>query len=390
VVVTSAYPGLRILGLCDYFSKDSSGGSERAALEVYTRMASRGATIRVLTTMLGSHHAVPFIDGVEVQVAGSIDLSGTLGIQAGLSPGMFRRVSAMVAEFKPDVIHAHTLFFQTSLAAAIAQRLTGLPLVTTVQIAGLEHLSQPARALGRTYEQTAGRFILSRSARVIAVSPSVRDHLLRLGTVPARITVIPNGVDLARFGILPRPVASDASPQVVFVGRLIGNKGPEKLLEALLELHREQVPFRACFYGDGPMRAELTARAKPAGAAIEFAGQVSDLAPRLGSAELLVRPSLTEGLPLALLEAMASGVCVIASDIPGNRDLVRDGVNGLLVPPRDHGRLKLAIRALLEDPARRARLAAAGAETARGYSWERVVDATAEVLTGERRVQEAA
>jgi glycosyltransferase involved in cell wall biosynthesis len=296
----------------------------------------------------------------------------------------------MLAEFKPEVVHAHTLFFQTSLAAAIAQRLTGVPLVTTVQIAGLEHLPQPVRALGRAYEQTLGRFILARSSRLIAVSPSVRAHLLVLGADPQKITVIPNGVDLARFRAVPRSTVVGEPATVAFVGRLIHNKGPEKLLQALLELHRERLPFRARFYGDGPMRSELAARARAAGGAIEFVGQVSDVAERLAEVDLLVRPSLTEGLPLAVLEAMASGVCVIASDIPGNRDLIRDGINGVLVPPGDLARLKLAIRALLQDSAQRARLAAAGAETARGYSWDRVVEATAEVLQVEQRVPEAA
>ena len=390
MVVTSALAGLRILGLCDYFSEDSSGGSERAALELYRRLAARGATIRVLTTMLGGRRPVDSSDHLEVRVARSIDLSRALGIQAGLAPAAYREVRSMASEFRPDLIHAHTLFFQTSLAGALAQRKTGIPLVTTLQIAGLENLSQPVRALGRAYEQTAGRFILSRSARLIAVSPSVRDHLLELGASRDRISVIPNGVDLTRFKGAPRTVPAATPPTVAFVGRMIKNKGPEKLLDALLQLHREQVPFRARFYGDGPLLSELTARAGAGGADIEFAGQVSDVASALSTADILVRPSLTEGLPLALLEAMASCCCVIATDIPGNRDLVRDDVNGLLVAPRDPRALVHAIRALLQDPVRRGRLAAAGLETARDYSWDRVVDETAEVLAPLAQIRMAA
>ncbi len=387
--MTSAVRGLRILGLCDYFSADSSGGSERAALEVYRRLAAEGATVRVITTLLRHEWPTPQLDGVEIRVLPSVDLSRLLRIQVGLSPVLFARLRSMIADFQPDVIHGHTLFFQTALAGAMAQRATGIPLVTTVQIAGLDYLSEPVRTISRSYEATAGRFILSRSARLIAVSPSVRAHLLRLGADPPRIAVIPNGVDLDQFGG-ERPSTTATTPVIAFVGRLIANKGPEVLLAALLELHRQQVPFRARFYGDGPMRESLEAHARPAGRSIEFAGHVPDVAARLVEADILVRPSLTEGLPLAVLEAMASRVCVIASDVPGNSDLIRDGINGLLVPARNVTGLAGAIRAMIEDPARRRHLAAGGHETARAYSWERVAAATGELLAATTRRNRAA
>ena len=389
MVVTSAVDGLRILAFCDYFSSNPAGGSERAALELYGRLATQGATVQVITALLSPGQTVPRLPGVAVEVMPSIDLARSLGVQAGLSPVLFARLRWLAASFQPDVLHGHTLFFQGALAAAVLQRATGLPLLTTVQIAGLENLRQPMRALGRAYEQTAGRFIIGRSRQLIAVSPSVRAHLLTLGADPVRTHVIPNGVDLDRFGKVKR-AAPEGPPLVAFVGRLIENKGPATLIDALLELRRQQVPFRARFYGEGPMREELVARSRPAAGSIEFAGQVADLAKRLAEADILVRPSLTEGLPLAILEAMASRVCVIATDIPGNRDLVQDAVNGLLVPIRDPQRLAAAIRSLIENPGRRAALAAAGYETAQKYSWDGIVDATAHLLGGLRRAEGAA
>jgi len=380
VLVTSAIEGLRILGLCDYFSTAPSGGSERAALELYSRLATQGATVRVITTMLRANQRTPNLPGLEVTVMPSIDLARPLGVQAGLSPALFTRVRSIATAFKPDVIHGHTLFFQSSLAAAILPRAPGVPLVTTAQIAGLEHLGEPVRAFGRAFEQTVGRFIIARSERLIAVSPSVRAHLLTLGADPARIIVIPNGVDLDQFAARRLSLTTATPPTVAFVGRLIKNKGPETLVDAPLELHRQRVPFHARFYGEGPMRDELVARARVAATAIEFVGHVSDVAARLAEADILVRPSLTEGLPLAVLEAMASRVCVIATDIPGNRDLISDGVNGLLVPPRDPQRLAAAIRTMIDDPSRRHALATAGSDTAQAYSWTRVVASTARVL----------
>jgi glycosyltransferase involved in cell wall biosynthesis len=129
------------------------------------------------------------------------------------------------------------------------------------------------------------------------------------------------------------------------------------------------------------MRRQLERDAAFLGDTVEFTGQLPDVSVRLRRADIVVRPSLTEGLPLGILEAMASGVSVVATDIPGNRDLIRDGENGLLVPPKDAGSLANAIRSLLQDPARRRRLAAAGVNTARKYGWDSIAVRTVKVLT---------
>jgi glycosyltransferase involved in cell wall biosynthesis len=371
---------MRILAFCDYFAQPSSGGAERVALEVYRRLAAEGATIRVVTTMPRSMRPVPSSDRLQVRVFPSVELAKPLGIQASLAPMLFLKLRALARDFRPDILHANTLFFQTSLAAALVARASRLPLVTSVQIAGLDLMPQPGRLLGTAYERTVGRFILSRSARVIAPGPSVRDHLVRLGTAPERIAIVPNGVDLRRFW--PRhEMARNDPPVIAFVARLIVNKGPDTLLTALLQLRREGLTFKAVVIGDGPLRQQLEQRALPLGKAIEFLGQQPDVAPHLRQADLLVRPSLTEGMPLGILDAMASRVCVIASDIDGNRDLVTHDRNGILFPVGDAPRLADAIRELLRNPVRRTELARAGHETAQGYGWESIVARTADVFT---------
>jgi glycosyltransferase involved in cell wall biosynthesis len=371
---------MRILAFCDYFAEPFSGGSERAALEVYRRLADQGATIRVITTMPSSMRPVRSTDRLQVRVIPSLELARPLGIQASVAPALFLKLRTLANDFRPDIIHANTLFFQTSLAAALVGRARRLPLITTVQIAGLDLMPQPARLLGTAYERTVGRFILSRSARIIAVGPSVSEHLVRLGTPADRIVVIPNGVDLRRFW--PRhEMARNDPPVIAFIARLIVNKGPDTFLTALLQLRREGVDFKAVFIGDGPLRRKLEQRALPLGSAVQFLGQQPDVAPHLRQSDLLVRPSLTEGLPLGILEAMASRVCVIASDIDGNRDLVTHGQNGVLVPVDDPTRLADSIRELLRNSARRAALARAGYEAAQPYGWDAVVARTAAVFS---------
>jgi glycosyltransferase involved in cell wall biosynthesis len=371
---------VRILAFCDYFAEPSSGGAERVALEVYRRLADQGATIRVITTMPGGMQPVRSVERLQVRVIPSLELARPLGIQASVAPSLFLKLRALAKDFRPDVLHANTLFFQTSLAAALVARATKVPLVTTVQIAGLGLMPQPARFLGTAYERTLGRFILSQSARVIAPGASVRDHLVRLGTPAGRIVLVPNGVDLRRFWPRHEMVRNDP-PVIIFIARLIVNKGPDTLLSALLQLRRDGVEFKAVFIGDGPLRRQLEQRALPLGKAVTFLGQQPDVAPHVRQADLLVRPSLTEGMPLGILDAMASRVCVIASDIDGNRDLVTHAQNGILFPVEDPARLAEAIRDLLANPARRAELARAGYETAQGYGWDAIVARTAAVFS---------
>jgi glycosyltransferase involved in cell wall biosynthesis len=376
---------MRILAFCDYFSEDSSGGSERASWEIYRRLGEQGAAIRVITALPARFQAFPSTRNLEVRAVPMLDLERTIGLQASLSPLLFLKLRALVAGFRPDVLHANSLFFQTSIAAALLQRVSGTPLVTTAHIGALDFLPGPTRIIAGVYERIVGGLILARSTRVIAVSESVRQHLLTLGVAPTRITVIPNGVDLEQFH-LPPPLAREGgvgtvAPRIIFVGRLIPNKGPHLLLDALLALHREGLRFTAVYLGDGPMRLELLRRAASLGASIEFRGHVRDVAAELRNADLLVRPSLTEGLPLALLEAMASGVCVIASDIAGNRDLIDDGANGVLVAPSDVGALRDAIRTAIQAPELRRRLATAGLATAQRYSWDRAAAGVSTVLT---------
>jgi glycosyltransferase involved in cell wall biosynthesis len=371
---------VRILAFCDYFAEPSSGGAERVALEVYRRLADQGATIRVITTMPGGMRPVRSIERLQVRVIPSLELARPLGIQASVAPSLFLKLRALARDFRPDVLHANTLFFQTSLAAALVTRATKVPLVTTVQIAGLGLMPQPARFLGTAYERTVGRFVLSHSARVIAPGPSVRDHLIRLGTPANRIVLVPNGVDLRRFWPRHEMVRNDP-PVIIFIARLIVNKGPDTLLNALLQLRRDGVEFKAIFIGDGPLRRQLEQRALPLGKAVAFLGQQPDVAPHVRQADLLVRPSLTEGMPLGILDAMASRVCVIASDIDGNRDLVTHGQNGILFPVDDPARLADAIRDLLANPARRAELARAGYATAQAYGWDAIVARTAAVFS---------
>jgi glycosyltransferase involved in cell wall biosynthesis len=163
-----------------------------------------------------------------------------------------------------------------------------------------------------------------------------------------------------------------AAPLVLTVARLDAQKGIPVLLDAVAS-----VPDAAFVVaGDGPDRAALEARAVSLGLAdrVRFLGHRRDVASLLAAADVLVLPSLYEGLPLSVLEAMIAGVPVIATAVGGTDEVVRDGETGTLVPPGDASALAAAIRRVLGDRERSSRLAdAARALVAREHSVEAMV-----------------
>ena len=377
--------GMRILGFCDHVSPRSCGGAERAAVEVYRRLRLMGAEVRVLTALTGTAMASLDQHGMEnVIVARSLDLSTYCRAQVSVAPGLYAAGVRAVDAFRPHVLHAHSLHFQTTAVAAMLQRSRRIPLVTTAHVGGLGALPLPLRLATGAYERSVGRRILARSARAIAVSGSVAEHLSSLGVPRDRVVVIPNGVDhdVFRPGWSNGQAEGSPVPRILFVGRLIANKGPQLLVQALALLRDGGLAFHADLVGDGPMRAALERTIRRAGLStvVELAGASTEVAAHLQAADIVVRPSFTEGMALAVLEAMASGRCVVASDIPPNADLISDGSTGLLFRSGDAVDLARVLAGALGAPAVRRRLGAAAHLDARRYSWDDAADRTGELL----------
>jgi glycosyltransferase involved in cell wall biosynthesis len=372
------FAGLRILGFCDYFSESSSGGAEKVTAEVYSRLQTLGAQVTVLSATPGRTGGATTVHGIPTRIVPAVNLAKIVNAQVALAPGLLGAARRLAEELRPQVLHATSVHFQGSRAAALLARRRRLPLVTTGHVAAMSQLPLATRTATTLYEHTAGRFILRTSSRVIAVSESVATHLRQLGAPADRTVVVHNGVDHDRFH--PRPRDLDR-PQVVFVGRLIDNKGPADALNAFATA---AIPgAHLTFVGDGPMRARLEADGARLGltGAVHFTGHLDDVSPILGSADVLIRPSRTEGQSLAILEAMAAGVCVLASDIPANRELVDDGLSGLLATVGDIPALARRLSRLLTDHPFRDRLAAQGRQRALQHSWEVCARDTGLVLT---------
>ena len=277
---------------------------------------------------------------------------------------------------RPDWILAHFTLPGGEVARRWAGRF-GIPYAVVLHGADVPD-SQKGR-FGAVYPliKPLVRRVWRQAARVIAVSDGLRELALR--TWPeGRIEVVPNGVDIERFRPAEMPTVRDGGTLVVVaVARLVEIKGLQHLIAALARIPadmRSQIRLRLC--GTGPYEGELRRQVREAGLdeQVEFAGLIAyDEIPRqLRQSDVFVLPSLQEGLPLSLLEAMASGLPVVATAVGGIPGVVKDGVNGLLVPAAAPAALRDALVRLLANPALRQRLGTAARRDSLDWSWAAV------------------
>ncbi len=375
---------MRVLAFSDVAPGEGSGGVERTLAEVYGRMATVHA-IRLLALSAPQSPSSTFSGastekGLDVVRCAKLPLERLTGAQTALSWSIWRAALREAEQFRPDVVHAHTLFFHSSLAAVAASRRARVPLVTTAHVGSMRDLPQPHRALVQLYESSVGRVILRSSSKIICVSADVEAHMRSLGVPDFKLSVVPNGVDLNLFQ--PSSHVYRGAPLVVSVGRLIFNKGPAVLLAAAKLLRRDGLKFQIAFVGDGPLRSKLKREVQRAGLEgfVLFMGHRTDIHEILQRAAIFVRPSFSEGMSLAVLEAMACGLPVIVTDVSGSRELIEDGVQGFIVQSGDAEELARRIKSILINRELGRDLGRAAREKASRFTWDACAAATARAL----------
>ncbi len=330
-------------------------------------LRSRGHEVTVVTSRFGGE-ARPEPGVVRMGRNLSVPYNGaennlTLGL------GLTRGLGGTFARERFDVIHVHCPL--SPVLPLLALRLARCPVVGTFHsaLSSDTHLKLFRPVLRPFYRKID---------RVIAVSETARRCVDAL--FPGPIEIVPNGVDLARFrpGLTRLERYDDGCPNILFVGRFDERKGLPELLQACAVLARESLPFRLILVGDGRLRPQVERLARGAlHGRVHFEGRVGhERLPRFyASADLFCSPARDgESFGMVLLEAMASGVPIVATDLAGYRSVLTPDAEGIMVSPHDPVSLAEALRRLLTDPALRARLGARGMETARGYGWPRVVD----------------
>ena len=343
-------PGTRPVRLLLVVDSLEVGGAERHVVELAVALRRRGYEVAVACSVAGELLG-------ELRDA-NIPIHQLLRrlMKRRLSVAFAWRLRRLLRRERFDLVHAH--IYASTAAAAIATLGVGVPLVIT------EHTE--ASWQGRR-ERWISRWVYRRARNIIAVSTPIERRLIeRDGVPPERVTLIPNAVipasgnppDLADTlpdGWLERPL-------VGVVARLQPEKGVAIFLKAAAHASKVSPEARFLVVGDGPLREELLDLVGHVGLRerVHFLGYRVDAQRLIGLLDVLVVPSLTEGSPLIVLEAMAAGVPVVASAVGGIPDQVRHGEEGVLVPPDDPNALAGALGALLEDPALARRLGEAG------------------------------
>jgi glycosyltransferase involved in cell wall biosynthesis len=295
-------------------------------------------------------------------------------------PATLRQLARFAAWCRRERIAVvHTCDFYANVFGLTGAWLAGVP----VRVGSRRELNPDKRASQIRLQRAAYRC----ATHVVANSPAAADILRTEQVRSPQISVIPNGidVDLYRAARPGRPAR-----RVITVANLRREKNHETLIAAAGLLKAACPDLRYQVVGDGPRRHELEAFAHARGVAdiVEFLGHREDVPALLAAADLFVLPSRSEAFPNGVIEAMASGLPVIATDVGGLRDLIEPGRTGVLVPPADPEALAAAVQSFVAAPAQAAALGAAARDTIQArYSFDRMVGAFADLYQSALRTR---
>ena len=336
------------------------GGAEELIAALVAGGAARGWQQTVLN---------PFADADSRALAercapATYEARGCAGIAA--LPGLRSWLAGRLEDLRPDIVHV-MLFHATVLTATVRRR-GERRLLTHVYGEALGQLSHPQTRM------RLDRWACRRFDHISAISDAVARFLTEVHEFP------PPPVGRLRLGWTgapsPRQAPADRPPTVVCVAALRHEKGHDTLLAAFAEVRRAIPAVRLVLVGDGPHRSAVEAMIARADldASVRLVGRAAEVWPYLAEADVFVLASPSEALGIAIMEAMAAGLPVVATDVGGIPELVTPGVTGELFGVRDHGALACKLTALLQSPQRRAEMSAAALRQAETMRMERSVE----------------
>ena len=370
---------MKILVLIHEFPPVGGGGG-RAAQDICLGLVKQGHEITVLTAHLKGLPKEEMVEGIRVLRLPSLrreafraDLKAMAGyVLSGLWTGL-----RFIKRWQPDLIHVHFAVPAGALAWAFS-KLTAIPYVMTVHLGDIP---------GGVPEKTGGWFkwampftffIWKDASHVIAVSEFTRQ--LALKHYKREIEVIPNGVVLDR--LRPASIRVQKPPGIVFAGRFMEQKNPLQTVQTLTEL--QDLPWQCFMLGDGPLMMNVRQEITKHGLDERFTmtgwvtpEQVLDW---FDKSDILFMPSLSEGLPVIGVQALAKGLAIVASRIGGFVDIVDEGKNGYLVELSHPFEFSGALRQLLLDRTRLERFRTASFEKASNFDIARIIEQYEKIL----------
>jgi phosphatidylinositol alpha-mannosyltransferase len=347
------------------------GGVTEHVYHTYRELSSLGHDVRVVTTTFGDGGSPCEDDVIRIGRAISVPANGSI-CPIALDLKMAGRLRSVFDEQRFDVLHLHEPLMPTLCLSALGQ--------ADVPVVGTFHASNDSSLGYRVFRPLLDRYV-RRLRRRIAVSSAARQTASRY--FPGEYSIVPNGVDVERFE-LARPLSEldDGGFNILFVGRMEPRKGTKFLLKAMPAILDAVPNARLVVVGGGPLasyyESHMLERCREH---IEFTGFVSGdlLARYYASADVFCSPATGgESFGIVLLEAMAAGAAIVASDISGYREVVEGERTGLLVTPGSPDSIANAVIRLARRPDIRERLTARAHEAVKRYAWLRV---TQEILS---------
>ena len=365
------------------------GGISTHVYHLSRALVEKGTPVRVITCDFPKTPAEEIIDGVSVSrvISGRVPESNFLLWIYHLNSQMISKATELFETERFDLIHAHD--WVVGRAGVELKNQLGLPLISTI------HATEIGRggSLDGEYRRKVRdieRLLVDQSDGIICCSNYMLDHIQhQLGAVNAKIRVIPNGVEVSRFKrdgpphLIPTGV-SENRKVILYVGRIVREKGIFTLLDALVELRNRGKDVSLVFVGEGPMKEDLAKEIlwRKLGDRVKLVGFVDEqrLVSLYNSSDAFVLPSHYEPFGMVVLEAMASRIPVVVSDVGGLSEIIEDGITGVKVPASDPRALAEGILRVLEDQQLSEQLkenAYRGVQER--YRWDMIAEKTIEV-----------
>jgi glycosyltransferase involved in cell wall biosynthesis len=363
---------MKIAILVDAFPPTGLGGTEMATYNIAKYLSIRGHEVHVVTTLDNSFPETKMQDGFYLHNIKTIDIS----VLSALSYSL--RSIRLLSRIRPQIVHSQSIF-RTGLASLLFYKLYKKPYIVYTRGDDVYSKWGPGEILTRK--------ILKNSASNLTLTEDMKKEMKKL--FKTTVKVIPNGISLDGFNAISKDKARsslkipDGVKVILFVGRFHPIKGLKYLVEAASIIKKQGHDFRLILVGDGEERKIIEDRAEMLGLKdnIMITGKVpfEKVQEYMVASDVFVLPSISEGFPNVILEAMAARLPIIATNIGGLSEIMQDGVNGYLVEPKNSGQIADKISYLIQNESVMLKMSENNKLRSREYSWDGVAKSLEDV-----------
>ena len=342
------------------------GGTEIATYNIAKHLARRGHEVHVITSLDKGLPKESMDEGFYVHRIFWRKIR-FLGVMS-----FWIKIFLCLKKIKPDIVHTQDIGI--GIPGFLAKTFLKMPFVVYGQGSDVY--------LPSTFKNTISKLALKNAESVIALTEDMKSEMQKL--CDRDILVIPNGIDLEKFKNLSRKdirkrlKIKDNEKIIAFVGSLYPVKGLRYLIKAMKFMIEETKNVRLMFVGDGEESEELESLVEEFGLKerVKFIGRVQneEIPQYMAASDVFVLPSLSEGFPNVVLEAMASGLPIVATKVGGLPEIIRDGENGFLVEPKNPKEIAEKVLLILEDDELRERMSRNNKDRVKEYTLESVVE----------------